>query len=66
MKNLIDILESKQIQYRVALNEVEDSEGLPITVTILVDKENSANFEKWLEKEQDNLFMHAEGGNIEY
>lgn len=66
MKNLIDILESKQIQYRVALNEVEDSEGLPITVTILVDKENSTNFEKWLEKEQDNLFMHAEGGNIEY
>ena len=66
MKNLIDILESKQIQYHVALNEVEDSEGLPITVTILVDKENSANFEKWLEKEQDNLFMHAEGGNIEY
>jgi len=58
--------EARQIEYRVMVNAVEDSDGLPVTVTILVDKECQKSFEKWLEDQQDNEFGHAEGGNVEY
>ena len=67
MKSLSKYLtEARQIEYQVALNEVRDSEDLPITISILVDKDDQKNFEKWLEDQQDNLFSHADGGNIEY
>ena len=67
MKTLKSVLnEARQIEYRVAVNSVHDSEDLPVTVTIMVDKEYQKSFEKWLEDQQDNEFSHAEGGNIEY
>lgn len=67
MKNLKDMVtEARQVEYRVALIGCTDSDNLPINVTILVDKNDSKSFESWLEEEQDNLFSHAEGGNIEY
>lgn len=67
MKSLSKYLtEARQIEYQVALNEVHDSEDLPITISILVDKEDQKNFEKWLEDQQDNLFSHAAGGDVEY
>lgn len=67
MKSLSKYLtEARQIEYQVALNDVRDSEDLPITISILVDKEDQKNFEKWLEDQQDNLFSHADGGNVEY
>ena len=67
MKSLSRYLtEARQIEYQVALNEVRDSEDLPITISILVDKDDQKNFEKWLEDQQDNLFSHADGGNVEY
>lgn len=67
MKTLKSVLnEARQIEYRVAVNNVHDSEDLPVTVTIMVDKEYQKSFEKWLEDQQDNEFSHAEGGNIEY
>ena len=67
MKSLSKYLtEARQIEYQVALNEVHDSEDLPITMSILVEKDDQKNFEKWLEDQQDNLFSHAEGGNVEY
>lgn len=58
--------EARQVEYRVMVNAVEDNDGLPVTVTILVDKEYQKSFEKWLENQQDNEFGHAEGGNVEY
>lgn len=72
MKELKDFMneslieEARQIEYRVSINDVLDSEDLPVTVTILVDKEYQKSFEKWLEDQQDNEFSHAEGGNVEY
>lgn len=71
MKNLSTTInetinESRQIEYHAALNDVLDSEGLPITISILVDKANQKNFEKWLENQEYSLFSHAEGGNVEY
>ena len=67
MKSLSKYLtEARQIEYQAALNEVRDSEDLPITISILVDKDDQKNFEKWLEDQQDNLFSHAAGGNVEY
>lgn len=72
MKNLKEtvneamINEARQIEYRVALIGCVDRENLPISVTILVDKDDQKWFESYLEEEQDNLFSHAEGGNVEY
>lgn len=70
MKNLKDyfINEAKQTEYRVCLigcvNRKNDN--LPVNVSILVDKDDVEAFEKYLNDEQDNLFSHAEGGNVEY
>lgn len=67
MKGLSEfITEARQIEYRVSLNDCKDREGMPINVSILVDKDDQKWFESWLEDEQDNIFGHAEGGNIEY
>lgn len=60
------INEARQIEYRVAVSSVSDDEGIPATITMLVDKEYQKEFEKWLQDMQDNEFSHAEGGNIEY
>lgn len=66
VSNLHRIFEARQIEYRAQLDAVQDSEGLPVTVTILVEKEHQKAFEKWLESEEGNTFGHAEGGNVEY
>ena len=72
MKNLKETMneamvnEARQVEYRVALIGCVARESLPISVTILVDKDDQKWFESYLEEEQDNLFSHAEGGNVEY
>ena len=67
MKNISNYInEARQIQYTAALIGAEDSEGLPISVTILVDKADQKSFEDWANKEEGNTFSHIEGGNIEY
>lgn len=67
MKDIIMKLnEAKQEEYRVSFLDVADSDGIPMTVTILVDKQYSKMFEKFLEDQQNNIFSHAEGGNVEY
>jgi hypothetical protein len=48
------------------MSDVRDKNGDPLTVTILVDKYQRGNFEKWLEEQEGNLFMHAAGGAVEY
>ena len=60
------INEAREIEYRVSFISPKNSDDIPFTVTILVDHENTKAFEKFLEDEQDNIFSHAEGGNIEY
>ena len=67
MKNLTEfckeglVNEARQISYRVAFD------GCPmISVEILVDKADQAEFEEFLENEEGNIFTHAGGGNIEY
>lgn len=37
-----------------------------INATILIDKTDTDEFEKFLTDEQDNIFAHAEGGKLEY
>lgn len=72
MKNLKEtmnealVTEAHQVEYRVALIGCTDRENFPISVTILVDKDDQKWFESYLEEEEGNLFLHAEGGNIEY
>lgn len=70
MKNLKDcfVNEAKQIEYRVSLVGCHNhkNDDLPVDVTILVDLKDADVFEEYLEKEQDNVFAHAYGGNVEY
>lgn len=72
MKNLKETMnealvnEARQVEYRVAFIGCEDREGTPISVSILVDKEDQKWFESFLQEEQDNVFSHADGGNVEY
>lgn len=67
MKNLKELFnESAQEKYRVAFLDAKDSEGTPIAVTVLVDKANVKEFEKFLLDKQDDIFYAAEGGNVCY
>lgn len=67
MKSLNEMInEARQVEYRVAFIGCLDRESMPIAVSILVDKEDQKWFESYLEEEQGNVFMHAEGGNVEY
>ena len=67
MKTILEYANNtNRIEYNVSLIDCVDKENLPITVTMYVDKQNQDYFEEYLENEQDNLFAHAEGGNIEY
>lgn len=67
MKNLKDcfVKEGKQVQYRVSLTNC-NNKHVPVSVTILVDPEDAEAFAKYLEDEQDNLFIHAEGPGVEF
>lgn len=60
------INEAREIEYRVTFLGFEDEDGLPTTVKILVPREHARAFDDFLEKEQDNIFGHAEGGSVEY
>lgn len=60
------INEAREIEYRVALADVKDGDGIPITVTILVEKANQKVFEDWAIAEEGFNFIHCDGGNIEY
>ena len=60
------INESKQTQYRVSLIDVKDKEGMPISVSIIVNNEDVNDFEKWLNNQEGDIFVHASGGNVEY
>ena len=61
---LID--EAREVEYRVAVLDVKDRDDLPCTITMKVPADCVKNFEKWVEDNQDDLFAHAEGGNVEY
>lgn len=58
--------EAREIDYRVQLADVLDDEDLPVTITMVVEKEYQKQFEKWLENEEGNIFLHADGGRVEY
>lgn len=52
--------------YTVAFAGCKDAEGIPMSATISVSKENAKVFEKFLKGEEGNIFTHAEGGDVEY
>lgn len=58
--------EARKITYRVSMVDFKDEEGLPITVEMSVEPQYQKKFEKFLEDSQDNIFIHAEGGNVEF
>lgn len=72
MKSLKEVInenginEARQITYRVQLLDVVDKEGIGIPADITIDKANQNSFEEWLEDQADNLFIHADGGTVEY
>lgn len=70
MKTLVESIhsvnEAREVQYRVAFLDFLDEEGLPPTVTISVPREHVRMFEKFLEDQEGNIFMHVDGGSVEY
>ena len=70
MKKLQDFLVNEgryDQEYHVTLVGCNDNfTDTPLQVTILVNKSNRKEFEEWLEDQQDNAFIHAEGGSVEY
>lgn len=58
--------ESSQVPFNVAFNDFTDKEYLPISVTIMVDRENAEDFKKFLEKEEGGIFAHADGRGVQY
>ena len=67
MKSITKMInEARQVEYRVALAGCLDKNGLPMSVTILIDNADMKQFEAYLADEEGNSFLHAEGGNIEY
>ena len=69
MKKLNDFITEGRFdaEYRVSLVGCnDDSTNLPLEATIIVNKANRREFEKWLEDQQETAFAHAEGGSVEY
>ena len=52
--------EAREVEYRVQFV------GMMDTVKIIVPNVLSREFENFLDNEQDNVFVHATGGSIEY
>ena len=66
MKDIKDFInEASQEEYRVSFLGTQDKEGVPFTVTILVDKQNVKAWEKYLEDQLGDTIFHADGNNIE-
>lgn len=53
----------KEVEFQVAFSGTEDEEGVPFTVTVLVDSKYKEAFKKYLEKEKDNSVYMAEDWN---
>lgn len=67
MRDLTSMInEASEISYRVSLADVLDKKGLPMDVTISIERSQQSNFEEWLEEQEGNLFLHAAGGTVEY
>ena len=68
MKNIKNFLvnEGRKVSYRVAFLDTKDNEGIPFGVDILVDPQYTRQFEEFLLNEEGNIFVHADGGNVEY
>ena len=67
MKDIIKKLnESKQEEYRVELIGVYDEDHLPITISLLVEKDHIKSVEKWLKESEGKIFGRCDGGNVEY
>ena len=67
MRDLTSMInEASEISYHVSLADVLDKKGLPMDVTITIERSQQTNFEEWLEEQEGNLFLHAAGGTVEY
>lgn len=68
MKSLSAMINERYIsnEYHVAVNAVQDEDGIPVTVTMTVPKKYKQQFEKWLEDQEGDQFAHVNGGDVEY
>lgn len=62
MKDIITKINesSREVKFTVAFTDATDSEGIPFSVTVLVDPKNKDAFKKYLEAEKDNTVYMAE------
>jgi len=67
MKTISEIInENKQSKYRVSLADCKNNGELPISVDIYVNSDDIKEFEDWLNNQEGDAFIHAEGGHVEY
>ena len=68
MKSLQESIvnEVRGAEYTVAFLGFNDEEGLPISASIMIAREYAKEFDKFLEKEEGNIFVHADGGSVSY
>lgn len=61
------INEGVNLLYRAAINGVKDDTGMDMVINIELGSPSDVKaFEKWINKMEDDVFSHAQGGNIEY
>lgn len=67
MKSINEFVnESRKVVYNVAMLDFKDDEGIPVTIEMYVEPKYQKAFEKFLEDKQDDIFYHADGGNVEF
>lgn len=67
MKTLENFInESRKVTMRCSFVGCADSKGENFSVDLLIPIDKVKDFEKFAEKEQDNIFVHFESDNIEY
>ena len=64
MRNIQETM-GNSIKYRVSFIEAE-LDGMPLEAEISVNSENTPEFEDYLNKNNGEIFEHAEGGNVSY
>jgi len=66
MKHITEYLSGNQKEYKVSFLNCVNDEEIPVSATIYVDENNADCFEKFLNEQEGDIFIHAEGGNVEY
>lgn len=55
-----------EVEYHVQWVDCKYPDGSSVSTLIVVDKKDAEIFEDFLNDQEANIFVHAEGGDVEY